>query len=237
MAIRWVCPACGSGVNAPERPRKNDVRRYCLTCSAASGWLVERTAPSLERKRARKTAVAKERRQAQVQREREEREAAGWVEVVDAEGEAFSLDARALLREAWNSRALRNARSDHSRFAYMPLPRLTIRRGSPEGGRAALTRNRPGIRARDTISGHAKTHGDQIVLTIAPGGGHEWLRAIVVHEAAHMAVPHGRHGAAWRRAYLRAVRELYGVDDVPNEGAAWRLDEMVAESILRRFPR
>jgi hypothetical protein len=49
---RWVCDTCGSGVNAPERPRRDDVRRYCLDCSKASGRLVERTCPSVERRRA-----------------------------------------------------------------------------------------------------------------------------------------------------------------------------------------
>lgn len=49
--VRWKCLNCNSGVLAPSRPRRDDVRRYCLPCSAKSGTLVERTAPALEKKR------------------------------------------------------------------------------------------------------------------------------------------------------------------------------------------
>lgn len=48
---RWVCPHCSSGVLAPSRPRKDDVRRYCLSCSEKTGRLVERSCPALEKQR------------------------------------------------------------------------------------------------------------------------------------------------------------------------------------------
>lgn len=49
---RWICPTCGAGTNAPERPAKDDVRRYCFPCSTKNGKLVERTSPALEKQRA-----------------------------------------------------------------------------------------------------------------------------------------------------------------------------------------
>lgn len=49
---RWKCPTCGHGLLAPERPRRNDIRRYCLPCSKTAGVLVERIAPRLEAARA-----------------------------------------------------------------------------------------------------------------------------------------------------------------------------------------
>lgn len=52
--VRWKCDVCSDGLLAPSRPRKNDVRRYCLPCSVDAGVLVERTAPALEKKRAAK---------------------------------------------------------------------------------------------------------------------------------------------------------------------------------------
>lgn len=52
---RWKCPQCGAGVLAPSRPRRNDVRRYCLPCSAQQGVLVERTCPALESQRSAKS--------------------------------------------------------------------------------------------------------------------------------------------------------------------------------------
>lgn len=49
--VRWKCPSCNHGILNSSRPRMNDVKRYCLPCSAKSGVLVQRTAPALEKKR------------------------------------------------------------------------------------------------------------------------------------------------------------------------------------------
>lgn len=49
--VRWKCEVCGAGLLAPSRPRMDDVRRYCLPCSAETGRLVKRVAPALEKKR------------------------------------------------------------------------------------------------------------------------------------------------------------------------------------------
>jgi|SRR5215469_354832 len=63
--LRWTCPSCSFGVLAPSRPRRNDVRRYCLDCSKTSGRLVERVSPKLEAKReAKKKSQAEKRRKA-----------------------------------------------------------------------------------------------------------------------------------------------------------------------------
>lgn len=69
MARRWLCPKCGSGVHGPERPRRDDVRRYCLACSEETGWLVERSAPALERRR--EAALTRRRAKREVTRARE----------------------------------------------------------------------------------------------------------------------------------------------------------------------
>lgn len=58
---RWVCPRCNVGRLAPTRPRRDDVRRYCLPCSEATGRLVERVAPSIERKRAASSEASRAR--------------------------------------------------------------------------------------------------------------------------------------------------------------------------------
>jgi len=59
MNARWKCPTCNAGVIAPTKPRKNDVRRYCLPCSSKAGVLVERIAPALEKKREAKKETTK----------------------------------------------------------------------------------------------------------------------------------------------------------------------------------
>ena len=58
--VRWKCPICDDGLLAPTRPRRNDVRRYCLPCSTKSGRLVDRVAPSLEKKREKRTAIVQQ---------------------------------------------------------------------------------------------------------------------------------------------------------------------------------
>ena len=58
---RWTCLNCGEGGLAPTKPRRDDVRRYCLPCSAKSGRLVERVSPSLERRREAQAARTRER--------------------------------------------------------------------------------------------------------------------------------------------------------------------------------
>lgn len=81
---RWVCPDCGTGKLAPSRPRRDDVRRYCLRCSERTGRLVERVCPVNERARelaeerskkkaGRRRAVARKRREAAKESARERR--------------------------------------------------------------------------------------------------------------------------------------------------------------------
>ena len=72
MSVRWRCDTCGRGINAPERMRRDDVRRFCLPCSTKSGTLVERTnvraASRDEARRARAAATAQRRREARAER-------------------------------------------------------------------------------------------------------------------------------------------------------------------------
>ncbi len=48
---RWECPLCNAGKLASSRPRMDDVKRYCLSCSEETGRLVSRICPALERRR------------------------------------------------------------------------------------------------------------------------------------------------------------------------------------------
>ena len=70
---RWECPnGEHAGALAPARMRRDDARRYCLECTAATGRLIERVSPVLER---RKQAAAEraERKRARRQEVRAER--------------------------------------------------------------------------------------------------------------------------------------------------------------------
>lgn len=66
---RWVCPQCDDRVMGPQRPRRDNIVRYCLPCSKQTGKLVERTAPVLEKRRAEQAAKAKAKRDAKAKRE------------------------------------------------------------------------------------------------------------------------------------------------------------------------
>lgn len=58
--VLWKCPEGEhTGVRAPTRPRKDDIRRFCIPCSEASGRLTERISPVVEKERARKEAARK----------------------------------------------------------------------------------------------------------------------------------------------------------------------------------
>jgi len=66
--VRWKCEICDDGLLAPSRPRRNDVRRYCLPCSAKRGTLVERIAPALEKHREKRAAFVQSKARAKRQR-------------------------------------------------------------------------------------------------------------------------------------------------------------------------
>lgn len=79
--VRWECPnGEHAGVLGSTRPPKDSIVRYCLPCSEATGRLVERVAPALERKRAAKTAARKTR--AQKKQARDEAKMREWPNVL-----------------------------------------------------------------------------------------------------------------------------------------------------------
>jgi len=61
---------------APTRPRRNDVRRYCLPCSSKAGVLVERVAPALDARRTARDAARRERERKTRERDRARKERA-----------------------------------------------------------------------------------------------------------------------------------------------------------------
>ena len=71
---RWTCLNCGEGGLAPTKPRRDDVRRYCLPCSAKSGRLVERVSPALEKRREAQAVKTRERSKKKKARVSEQRQ-------------------------------------------------------------------------------------------------------------------------------------------------------------------
>lgn len=84
----WTCPTCErAGVRAPERMRREDVRRYCLDCSKDTGRLVERISASLDRERAERAGRQEARRKEQKERQRQADLSRRLVDGVDLERE------------------------------------------------------------------------------------------------------------------------------------------------------
>jgi hypothetical protein len=104
MARRWVCPVCGGGVNGPDRPRRDDVRRWCLRCSETTGRLVERSSPALERQREQAKTKRAERTAKQRERARVTRAQREIIDGVDVGKEIARLVRLPALRDELPSR-------------------------------------------------------------------------------------------------------------------------------------
>ena len=101
MAERvWVCSNPNHpGIRAPGRMRRDDIRRFCWPCSQETGYLVERHAPALERKRKEAKAQRQAREQAQRQRQRDARRAREVIDGVDVGKEIARLIKLPALRD------------------------------------------------------------------------------------------------------------------------------------------
>ena len=198
----WKCPHCNSGKRAPERPRQNDVRRYCLPCSERTGRLVERVCPALNAARQRKHAVHKERRSRKREYAREtdaRRYIAGGVDVRDVVKRALRLPS-----------VLAELRINHPDQARAGQPRIHVRR----------TRCQPNSRA-----GTAWPREYRMQIVSWPSQPMNCLRKTVVHECVHLALPPGEgHGAAFKVTMREAIREWnkrYPDESLHESDAAW----------------
>lgn len=175
---RWVCPKCGQGKIAPERLRKLDSRRWCLTCSASSPTLVERTLPSRDKAKQRKA----EARAARTEKRREV--ASGRRAAAKAQHAALAnattreyLQGRAWLL-AWLPRILALKAWQARRWSSSWPPKVTIRQG----------------RKREWASGHAWTSSQRCVVTTGQRAADDL--AVLVHEIAHLVAPVSEHHGA-----------------------------------------
>lgn len=188
---RWTCPRCESSTLGPERPRRDDVRRYCLDCSAKTGRLVERTCPVLDARRGMRAERAVARRSVEAARARDRHTARMTI---------AGLDVRELVASAWALPTVAEARREHGNAgrADIIVSKLTIRRRSdrnwtgcawPALGRIVLSipRDLP----------------DETVARVR-------LRELVLHEVVHVALPPGTaHGPEFRRVMLGAIRDWW----------------------------
>lgn len=190
MGARWECPnAKHPAVLAPTKPRKDDVRRFCLPCSEASGRLAPRVARSLEAKR----TAAVERRRARVKKgyavDRAKTEAYYTVDGVNMLDELFIIWRLPVVKE-WLVR--RHCVSvSHRRFA----PSLHIRRQ----------------RAIRRLLGWACYGRHLIRLMVTPTSTATQVIGTLLHEVVHIAlgkIPGAPHGHTFK-ATLRTLTDEY----------------------------
>lgn len=162
---RWKCPQCGAGILAPTKPRRDDVRRYCLPCSAKGGRLVERIAPALEAKREQRAAFVSEkaRQKRQVARRR--------AEPKKAQERCDAIRRRIIEKEA--VRIWKHMKEWHK---GKPLPRIEIVRGRNWGAQRGYA-----------FSGWSRIQVNVDADQSPMRSKRVW--AVLAHELAHIACP------------------------------------------------
>jgi len=196
---RWKCPECDSGKLAPTRPRRNDVRRYCLPCSERTGYLVERTCPAAAAKKQRAAARRLDKAErAKVKKEKAELALAKEAGVRLEYAVDFGTEEWA---RRWACKWLRRGAAtwDSTATAARRLARYFSK------GEGITVRRR----------GHYYTTGVaygswQFALTV--GTSLPDAYATLLHELTHLVVP-GRHGHdhMWRSYFMTAAHVITGV--------------------------
>ena len=180
---RWKCPECGDGCLAPERPRTNDVRRYCLPCSEESGRLVERVCPALEKERA-----ARYQRQQERQAKKREKERKKWT----INGVRLDLELKKISKAAGLGR----------------VPKLTIHRSRDPWARRTAGHYKPWNGSiHVTIKEGVATRGEILGLLVhevahARYAGHTkkfWKHFVALAEKTYKVAPAVDYGwAGWK---------------------------------------
>ena len=202
---RWTCPRCGSGTNGPERPRRDDVRRYCLACSKLTGRLVERECAALERER----AETRERSAAKTTRKRETARAQ---EIARRTVDGVDLMAEA--KRIWRTPTIRDLP-----FGMRPLPNIELRRSTN----------------RFHASGHCyyAWPNDRIVVTAGTSAG--YAQGAMLHELVHAALgsDEGHSSRFWSMVRSAAKDAWPGIDFDFATGVerGWSVDSRIGDRL------
>jgi len=200
---RWTCPRCGSGKLAPARARKDDARRWCLSCSATTGRMVERTCPSADAARAARRESQRTAALRQRTRERERATTRHTVAGID-------------VRDEWQ------------RLSSLPICTMREARGAwPPGLTVAHST------AKRRVSGHCKTIKRIVHVTFWPGVTPAEVRELLAHELAHAVAPlDDSHSQRWRNTYLALIEQGFGIaPPVPLPRSTWELDLAVRDAL------
>ena len=171
--VRWKCEICDNGLLAPTKPRMNDVRRYCLPCSAETGKLVERISPALKKKRTKKKVARKKKSVA--------KRAAVAKKTAPIKAQQKLLRERRAIIDKEAEKIWKLMQPYHK---GKPLPRIKIARGKNWGSQG----------------GHAVRFGNEIQINVDRTQNR--LRSVRVwevlaHELCHIAVPPIHRNGSW----------------------------------------
>lgn len=207
--VRWECPSGEHpAVLASTRPLADATARFCLPCSEASGRLVKRVAPALERKRQQAAARTVVKRQTAAQREREAARRRRFVDVVELDGSVGELDVRATLRRMQRLASVREAMA-HKWMAH-EFVSFTLRR---RRDRAVSGRAWPGV---------------EIVLSVGIAQPREQVEELILHELLHYVLPPTvHHGREFRAALMRAAKEWWPGVTPKWDGHVYKMDAAI----------
>ncbi len=205
---RWVCPVCGGFTLAPGKPRKLDVRRWCLPCSEEAGKLVERSCPKLDKQREAKAAKAAKKAKSKAKAKQRAKQASREARIAKASRVAYLYTA---LKFWWRLAAWQGN--------LKPKPTLSIQEG----------------KERKNTSGHAYYGPWRITLTVSKNKAD--ALTVLLHELAHLACYDGsgdHHGGVWKVAFMRAVEEVTGTMPVPAKNTAFAV-HAACKSVMTKW--
>jgi hypothetical protein len=194
----WYCPNdLHPALRAPERLRKDDARRLCLDCTAASKKhkVIHRVCRSAERKAGQRKAKTEIKR-----KNRARTEQATKVRL------RKQKEAKTLAR--YTVPGIGDLRFELRRLELLPFAAKVLK--DLERGPCQLT-----VRRR-TVGKHCSGtawHDHRIAITIPEDCTKAQAVGILTHEFAHRLCPDDEaHGPAWRNTNLRLIRDGYGID-------------------------
>lgn len=192
--VRWECPSGKHpGVLGSTRPRMNATVRYCLPCSEAEGFLVERVAPALENERAARTATVEKRQAQREQRKRTAAQQQNVLTVREADGSHGEVNIKQTLEQMMRLPALRNYAEQACPYVRLQAPAVTLRRSA----------------TKSYSSGHAPYYNWRFVVTAAVDPTREDFEELLLHELLHLLMPGEHHNQRYRARLALAAREWW----------------------------
>jgi hypothetical protein len=213
--VRWKCEICNHGLLAPTKPRKNDVRRYCLPCSGKTGKLVERISPTLEKQR----TVKSEQRKVKVKKVNTEKK-------VLRDKKSVVLKRNAAIRKE-GERVWKLMEGWHK---GKPMPKINIvqSRYKHGAGHAKYWRNEIQVNVYPEQNERSS----------------QWTWYVLAHELAHCACPpvvtNGKrdvHHKEFYKALKHACEKRWKVSvsfaDVRGEQYGYAVDDLIEAQVLK----